>query len=207
MSAPTPPDTSAHDATLVDAEFRSGDALVAFDGDLRVVAWNAAAEELTGLPAEDVIGRPCWDVLCGVDARGALVCHKGCSGARLMRQGWPVAAQELLIKTTDGRRNVMVSTISVRSNSDDPLYLHVLRNGQVMGDHAGTEPAETPELTTRQLEVLEALAAGEPAKLIARRLGIAETTVRNHIRMILVGLGCHSQLEAVAEARRRGLVT
>jgi DNA-binding CsgD family transcriptional regulator len=31
-------------------------------------------------------------------------------------------------------------------------------------------------------------------------------TVRNHIRAILRELGCHSQLGAVAEARRLGLV-
>ena len=191
----------------MDAEFRSGDALVAFDEELRIVLWNAAAEDLTGTTAEDAIGRPCWDVLCGVDTHGGLVCHRGCSGARLARQGWPVAAQELLIKTAGGRRQVMVSTISMRMNGDDPLYVHVLRNGQVLQDGDDPERAEDPDLTPRQLEVLDALAAGEPAKLIAVRLGIAETTVRNHIRMVLVGLGCHSQLEAVAEARRRGLVT
>jgi PAS domain S-box-containing protein len=186
------------------SEFRSGDPLFGFDEELRIVSWNEAAEDLTGLRAEDVLGRPCWDVLCGVDSRGALVCHKGCSGARLAREGWPVGAQELLIKTSGGRRKVMVSTIVVRGN-EEPLFLHLMRNGV-------EEPAEDdgrlrpPELTPRQLEVLRALAAGEPAKAIARRLEIAEATVRNHIRMILVELGAHSQLEAVAEARRRRLV-
>lgn len=179
---------------------------MAFDGELQVVAWNDAAEELTGVPAEEAIGRPCWDVLCGVDTRGGLVCHRGCSGARLMRQGWPVSAQELLIKTAGGRRPVMMSTIALRANGSEPLYVHVLRNGQVATAAEEAETGASPQLTPRQLEVLEALAAGEPAKLISRRLGIAETTVRNHIRMILVGLGCHSQLEAVAEARRRGLI-
>jgi DNA-binding CsgD family transcriptional regulator len=61
-------------------------------------------------------------------------------------------------------------------------------------------------LTRRQREVLELLADGVPAKLVARRLGIAEVTVRNHIRAILTELRCHSQLEAVAEARRRGVL-
>ena len=40
-----------------------------------------------------------------------------------------------------------------------------------------------------------------PAKVIAARLGLAEDTVRNHIRAILMALGSHSQLEAVAKAR------
>lgn len=55
-------------------------------------------------------------------------------------------------------------------------------------------------------EVLAPLAEGTPAKAIAVELGISEVTARNHIRAILVELGCHSQLAAVAEARRRGVV-
>jgi PAS domain S-box-containing protein len=191
----------------VEAEFRSGDALFAFDEQLRVVSWNEAAEELTGVSAEEAVGRPCWDVMCGVDTRGGLVCHKGCSSARLARKGWPVSAQELLIKTSGGRRRVMVSTIAVGSAGEAPAFLHVMRDGLELQNAEEVEPARVPELTPRQLEVLEALASGEPAKTIAPRLGIAETTVRNHIRMILVELGCHSQLEAVAEARRRRLIS
>lgn len=62
-------------------------------------------------------------------------------------------------------------------------------------------------LTPRQQEVLGLLADGFPAKVIAARLGVAEATVRNHIRAILVALGTHSQLEAIAKARRMSLVT
>lgn len=50
------------------------------------------------------------------------------------------------------------------------------------------------------------LANGIPAREIAVRLGLAETTVRNHIRHLLRKLGCHSQLEAVAVAYRLGLL-
>jgi PAS domain S-box-containing protein len=187
--------------------FRSGDALFAIDGELRVVSWNDAAQEMTGISAEHAVGRPCWDVVGALGTRGDLVCHKGCSGARLMRQGWPVCAQELLIKAKGGRKRVTLSTISVRSGSE-ALYLHLMRNGEDAAAPDGDAPSmRTPELTPRQLEVLEALSAGEPARAIARRLGIAETTVRNHIRAILVALCCHSQLEAVAEARRRRLLS
>ena len=44
-------------------------------------------------------------------------------------------------------------------------------------------------------------------QVIATRLGLAEATVRNHIRAILVALGTHSQLEAIAKARRVRLIT
>jgi PAS domain S-box-containing protein len=186
---------------------RSGDALVAFDEDLVVVAWNRAAEALTGISAEDALGARCWDVLGGVDTRGAVVCHAGCSDARLAREGWPVAGKELSIKTSAGRRRAHVATVSLRG-LERPFYLHVLRNGEAVAraEEDGAKPVRNTRLTARQLEVLGLLAEGAPAKVIARRLGIAETTVRNHIRMILVELGAHSQLEALAEARRRRLI-
>lgn len=61
-------------------------------------------------------------------------------------------------------------------------------------------------LTPRQLQVLLLLGEGVPARTIAVQLDLAESTVRNHIRSVLVKLGCHSQLEAVATGRRKGLL-
>jgi len=66
--------------------------------------------------------------------------------------------------------------------------------------------AEIVSLTSREFEVLALLGEGMQAKAIALRLGLSETTVRNHIHSILRKLGCHSQLEAVAVARRERLI-
>ena len=57
-------------------------------------------------------------------------------------------------------------------------------------------------LTRREREVLELLADGHRAGAIADELGLSVLTVRNHIQAILRKLGCHSQLEAAALARR-----
>lgn len=187
-------------------EFRSGDALFAFDKDMRIVSWNSAAEELTGIPAPEAIGSTCWELLGAEDERGSLVCHPGCSGARLAGQGWPVSCQRLQIRTAaGGRKAVWVSTIAVR-DGDEPLYLHLLRNGPEVAEGDARPSGSQPRLTDRQREVLELLRDGMSAKAIAHRLKIAEPTVRNHIRAILLELGCHSQLEALAKARRWGLV-
>jgi DNA-binding CsgD family transcriptional regulator len=180
---------------------RSGDALFAFGPDLTIVAWNRAAEELTGIAAGDAVGRRCWEVLGGHDERGNLVCHPGCSTARLAREGWPVACQGLLIKAREGARPVAVSTVVVREG-DRPLFLHVM-----VPRSPTPSPGGAPvDLTPRQQEVLGLLADGVPAKVIASRLGLAEATVRNHIRAILAALETHSQLEAIARARRLRLI-
>jgi DNA-binding NarL/FixJ family response regulator len=74
-------------------------------------------------------------------------------------------------------------------------------------DRAESWPPDAPRvLSRRQQQVLELLAEGVPAREIATTLGIAEATARNHIRLILHKLGCHSQLQAVATAVRLGLL-
>ena len=166
------------------------------------MSWNSAAEALTGISSADAVGKRCWDVVGGLDERGSLVCHTGCSGARLAAEGWPVHCQQLLVKTASGtRRRVSVSTISVR-NGDQPLFLHLLRDGEAEVDPDDQPSGRSAALTPRQLEVLELIDQGYSAKAIADRLGIAEPTVRNHIRAILLEFGAHSQLEALAAARR-----
>jgi len=98
-----------------------------------------------------------------------------------------------------------VSTITVR-NGGAPLYVHVLRPAEEPRAEAAPEPKRRTRLTPRQLEVLHLIDEGLPAKAIAARLGIAEPTVRNHIRSILLEFGCHSQVGALALARQRGLL-
>jgi len=167
-----------------------------------VVAWNEAAERLTGISAEAAIGRPCWDVLHGVSERGDLVCHPGCSNARLAREGFPLSCSRMLIMTASGRKLVSVSTITVNRTGEEPVVLNVLRNGYAI------EPTKKAmqRLTRRQIDVLQCLAVGEHVRTIATRLGITETTARNHVAAILRRLDCHSQLEVVAEARRLELI-
>ena len=72
-----------------------------------------------------------------------------------------------------------------------------------------TAPVAGPRpggLTAREHEVLELMAAGLDPKAIARRLGISVHTCRGHVKALLAKLGVHSQLEAVAAARQRGLI-
>ena len=63
-----------------------------------------------------------------------------------------------------------------------------------------------PALTPREKEVLALLDAGVEPKAIAGQLGIRLHTCRGYVRNVLVKLGAHSQLEAVAIARRAGLL-
>ncbi|MFD3538486.1 response regulator [Streptomyces sp. NPDC058662] len=61
-------------------------------------------------------------------------------------------------------------------------------------------------LTPRERQTLELLGDGLGAAEIGRCLGVALNTARNHIQRVLEKLGARSQLEAVAVARRKGLL-
>lgn len=64
-----------------------------------------------------------------------------------------------------------------------------------------------PRLTPREQAVLELLGHGYDARRAARHLGITLNTCRGYVKSLLLKLGCHSQLEAVATAHRMGLIT
>ncbi|AHY48228.1 Bacterial regulatory protein, luxR family (plasmid) [Rubrobacter radiotolerans] len=65
---------------------------------------------------------------------------------------------------------------------------------------------DAPELTRRQREVLRLMADGKPAREISAHLHLSEATVRNHIRSVKHALGARSQLEAIAQARKLGVL-
>lgn len=66
-------------------------------------------------------------------------------------------------------------------------------------------PDELP-LTRRQREVLTLVADGLSNAQIAERLFISEKTVGHHVSAVLQRLEVHSRTEAVAVARRQGLL-
>lgn len=168
----------------------------------RIVEWNRAAEELSGIPACDAVGHSCWDVIRGRDGEGGLVCHRGCSSARLAREGWPVRCADLRVRMPSGVERLTVSTIVV-GDRDDAVVLHPMRVSAVSRLPSPAGPR--PELTPRQREILALLADGVRAKEIARRLSLSLPTVRNHIHALLRRLDVRSQLEAAAKARELGL--
>jgi DNA-binding NarL/FixJ family response regulator len=72
-------------------------------------------------------------------------------------------------------------------------------------DVAPPDPG-TSELAPRELEVLLLLEEGLAVQQISRRLSISIHTARGYVKALLAKLDAHTQLEAVAVAKRRGLL-
>jgi DNA-binding NarL/FixJ family response regulator len=73
----------------------------------------------------------------------------------------------------------------------------------------GGPPRRTPAdlgLSERQAQVLRLLLEGQSNKLICRELDLAESTVKNHVTLILKALNVTSRTQAVIAAARMGLV-
>lgn len=61
-------------------------------------------------------------------------------------------------------------------------------------------------LTPRQCEVLELMSQGLTNKVIAKRLGLSDNTVRRHVQNIFFFFGVATRTEAVFAARRHGVL-
>jgi two-component system nitrate/nitrite response regulator NarL len=85
----------------------------------------------------------------------------------------------------------------------------------VLPSDIGTDLASTlrdrgdtgTRLTARELGVLELIAEGESANVIAQRLHLAVPTVKTHIQNLYATLGVNARGAAVAESMRRGLLS
>jgi DNA-binding NarL/FixJ family response regulator len=73
---------------------------------------------------------------------------------------------------------------------------------------AAPEPAQplVAPLSAREIEVLDLAARGNSNKIIARKLGISDQTVKNHISTILRKLEVNDRTEAVVYALKNGWI-
>lgn len=165
------------------------------DNDLRVRWQNAASRELVG------------------DLRGRLEDNSHVVAEDLDRvreafaqkqSGAEHTELELSMLRRDGALvRVAVSSVPLKNQAGGMIgsfgLVQVLRELE----SASERP---PRLSPRERETLALLAAGHSTAEIAERMAISKETVRNHIKRVLSGLDANSRVEAVAKARRAGLV-
>lgn len=65
----------------------------------------------------------------------------------------------------------------------------------------------TGQLSNRELEVLRLIVAGLSNKEIGDRLGVSESTVKNHVNSLLTKLHVQDRTQAVTTALKRGIVS
>jgi PAS domain S-box-containing protein len=188
-------------AALADSDADIGAALerVAFpayvtDEQGRIRGLNAAAQELVG----DVRGRFAVSLAAPEDQ------------ARIQR----AITQKLIgsVETTEFTASIVSTTGEVVKVEVSSTAL--LKSGRIVGVFGLLHPTDIPppredpqqRLTPRQHEVLAHLAAGCSTEQMAEQMGLSPATIRNHVKRLFKALAVHSRIEAVAVARRDGLV-
>lgn len=201
---------------------RTADAVFVVDPEYRIVYWDALAESLTGVMSEEAMGKTCHEMLSS-ECEGGSFCAKECTVMRLARLGEAPPGYEMRVSTRWGQKRwVSVSVLSVASE-EGPYLIHLMRDSQAAHDTLEMarglirlsakrdlpvpDPRDVPALSPRQVEVLGLLAEGKSVKDICGDLFLSQATVRNHVRSVLQALGAHSQLEALARARKLGLLS
>lgn len=214
--------------SLFEALAGAADGAFVIDEEQRIVYWNPAAQEMLGYTSQEVLGRPCYEILAGLDDRGRPVCRHHCYVVATAVTGSPVTTYDTCARTKSGAmRWINVSILSFpNSNEAAPLLVHLFRDAtQKKQDEqfarqvldavhrlGSISPAVVPaaataqDLTARELEVLSLLARGLSTADIAASLSISLSTARNHVQNILHKLHVHSRVEAVAYAFEHGLV-
>ena len=83
------------------------------DGEWRITSFNAAAEQITGVPRDEATGRRCIDVF------HANICENACVLRRTMSDGKPVVNAVAHIVNHDGQRvPIRISTALLKDDKD-----------------------------------------------------------------------------------------
>lgn len=85
--------------------------------------------------------------------------------------------------------------------------VEVVREVPVAGDFVRDEARQAElGITPRELEILEALAAGHSNREIAERLFVSENTVKTHTANLFAKLQARRRTQAVQRAKEAGLI-
>jgi two-component system, NarL family, nitrate/nitrite response regulator NarL len=135
----------------------------------------------------------------------------GLEGMGLLQHRWP-AARIVVVSAQDLPDTVGAAltqgAVAFLSKTDRPeRMMAVLRELlEPAGGSSLVRSADGPSLTPRQTEVLALLGRGLSNKMIGRRLGLSEHTIRGHIQGLLSVLGVARRAEATFRARQLGLI-
>ncbi|MBM3946481.1 MAG: PAS domain S-box protein [SAR202 cluster bacterium] len=208
---------------------RTDDGVFAVDAKQHICHWGASARAILGHAPEDVLGRPCYEVMSGVDPGNLRFCRRSCPIMVNASRGRTSQNYDLCTLTSAGAPvwlNVSILVID-RPAAKGPVVLHLFRDvterrqveraahraaAELRGVASdGLSVAEVPAapvspLTQRESEVLRLLACGAGTRRIATLLGVSPITARNHITNLLVKLGAESRLQAVVYASQRRLI-
>jgi PAS domain S-box-containing protein len=161
---------------------------------------NAAAERASGNSNADLLGRH-YTALLPPEEREKVEAQF----RRAAERGEPTDFESVFIDGSGHQRGVRAQHLPLRSN--DEIIGVLILAFEVGRPLSQLDRDPQPRLTPRQREILELIASGASTSVMAKKLTLSTETVRNHVRNVLRELHVHTRLEAIAAARRIGLLS
>jgi PAS domain S-box-containing protein len=166
----------------------------------RFVHMNAAAERASGISNGQLVGRHYTEPLLPEEREKVVAQFR-----RAVERGEPTDFETVFVDASGNRRGVRAQHLPLRSG-DDIVGVLILAFDASPPASKSIGLAPQPQLTPRQREILDLLASGLSTSDIAEKLTLSTETVRNHVRRVFSELQVHTRLEAIAAARRLGLL-
>ncbi len=208
------------------------DGMCVVDSHQRIMYWSPSAERILGLKAEEVLGKPCHEVVAGRAPQNYRFCRRNCPVIAKARRGRPTPDYDVLCSLRDGDVKWLNMSIVIPKAERNALrVVHLfrdvtghrhteefarkastaLRDLLVEGNGHATEAARDdttplPQLSRRETQVLQLLASGMTTEKVASTLSIQIVTARNYINRVLAKLGVQNRLQAVVFASEHKLI-
>jgi PAS domain S-box-containing protein len=166
----------------------------------RFVHMNAAAERASGKSNAEMLGLPLTELLPPEARRNVEAQFR-----RVVELGAPTDFETVFIDESGHLRGVRVQQLPLRDGEGIVGALILAFDvRQPPVEPIGLTPE--PQMTARQRQILGLIASGLSTSEIARELTLSTETVRNHVRNVFRELHVHTRLDAIAAARRIGLL-
>ncbi len=149
-------------------------ALFIVDGQLRIIEFNAAAEEITGWPRKDALGRRCAEVLA------SSLCQERCPLRESVENGRTCRERDAFIRTRSGQKKAIILSSVALVNDDGALEYGI----ELFRDATAIKKLEAQKknlvsLFTHDLKVPVAIAGGFLERLLQGKAGpLTEKQVR-----------------------------
>jgi len=191
------------------------DGVFTVNADWHITSFNRAAEEITGIPREEALGRPCCDVF------RANICETDCALRRTLETGRPVVNRTIYIVRGDGERvPISVSTALLRDEQGsviggvetfrDLSLVEALRR-EIRQQHTFADIVSRNHRLRELFDILPEVAAAECTVLIEGESGTGKELVARAIHDLsprrerpFVAVNCGALPETLLESELFG---
>jgi PAS domain S-box-containing protein len=191
------------------------DGVFAVDGEWRIVSFNRAAERITGVSAEEAIGRRCCEVF------RASICENACALRQTLSTGRPIVNKTVYVVNAEGDRiPISISTAILRDGAGaaiggvetfrDLTLVEELRK-ELHGKYSCEDIVGRGPAMQRLFEVLPIVAASESTVLIEGPSGTGKELVARALHALsprrdkpFVAINCGALPDSLLESELFG---